>query len=299
MVNVAFIVNGSCKLSLLAKETITDACQSELLNTIIETTKNAGHASELAIKLAQSHQVIIAVGGDGTCNEVVNGILSSGHEEVVFGIIPNGTGNDFHRMLGTFDRKLFVVALEQFASEKIDLCHIQMDSVSRYALNIAGAGFDGHVVQTLQRQRSKGLGGKISYAIAIVRSFFVYKKPTVTIESDEFNYSGKMLMVAICNGSTFGHGIVINPMAKINDGLLNVTFLADVSLMDYVKNLSKLKRGEKISHSKIHYFETTQLSVQINANTMYVETDGEVVSEGDVQFKIVPNALSILSTNYI
>lgn len=69
--------------------------------------------------------------------------------------------------------------------------------------------------------------------------------------------------------------------------------------MDYLKNLSKLKRGEKINHPKINYFKTTQLSVQVNKNSLVVETDGEVVSLGDVQFKIVTNALSILSTNYI
>ena len=297
MINVAFIVNGSRKESTLVNETIAVAKTSEKLDVSVHRTQYVGHATELAQELTPSNDILVAVGGDGTCNEVVNGIQKS-KSEAVFGIVPNGTGNDFHRMLGKFDVAQFILGLEEVKSKQIDLCEIKSKSNSRFALNIAGAGFDGHVVKLLNTQRSKGMGGKLSYSFAIVRAFLVYKKPTVEIICEEFTYSGKTLLIAACNGTTFCHGLVINPTAKLDDGLLCVTFLANVSLMDYVRNLSKLKKGKVIDHPRIHYFETEQLSIQVKSNALHSEVDGELAYEGDISLKIIPNALNLLNPNY-
>ena len=103
-----------------------------------------------------------------------------------------------------------------------------------------------------------------------------------------------MMMTAVCNGTTFGHGMIVSPNAKLNDGKLNITLLGEVSLKDYVKNISRLKKGILIKHPEVHYFETMELMVSLKKGEMYLETDGEIVGQGDVRFQVLPNGLNIL-----
>ncbi|MCO4814227.1 MAG: diacylglycerol kinase family lipid kinase [Flavobacteriales bacterium] len=294
---VVFILNGSKKISNAAKITIDKANDQASLNCFIVKTESEKHAIDLGKEYADKGvDFIIAVGGDGTCNEVVNGIQkSTNREKVIFGIIPNGSGNDFHRMLGRFSPENFISALIDQNSQRIDLIKIESNDKIIYSLNIAGVGFDGFVVNKLnQLRKNTFLKGKMAYAYSILRAFFSYKKPDVVLSSNDYNYSGKMMMIAVCNGTTFGHGMIVSPNAKLNDGKLNITLLGEVSLKDYVKNISRLKKGILIDHPEVHYFETMELMVSLKKGEMYLETDGEIVGQGDVRFQVLPNGLNIL-----
>ena len=298
---VVFILNGSKKLSAVAKKTIDKANEHASLNCFISKTESAKHAIDLGKEYADKGvDFIIAVGGDGTCNEVVNGIQkSTNREKVIFGIIPNGSGNDFHRMLGRFSPEKFIDALINQNSQRIDLIKIESNDKIIYSLNIAGVGFDGFVVNKLnQLRKNTFLKGKMAYAYSILRAFFSYKKPDVVLSSNDYNYSGKMMMTAVCNGTTFGHGMIVSPNAKLNDGKLNITLLGEVSLKDYVKNISRLKKGNLIKHPEVHYFETKELTITIKSGEMYLETDGEIIGQGDVRFQVLPNGLNILLPDY-
>ena len=222
--HVVFIVNGSRRLNESMRDVMDRAALLEGITVEIKYTEESKHATVIAREMANSgSEFIIAVGGDGTCNEVINGIMSASNRNVVFGILPNGTGNDFHRMLGNYDSDIFLEGLQNGQSREIDLCEITQNGNKTHALNIAGIGFDGHVIKLLTRQRKKwNMKGKFSYATAIARAFFSYTKPTVRIVSGEFSYEGKMLLLAVCNGSTFGHGLQIQPGALFDDGLLSI-----------------------------------------------------------------------------
>lgn len=298
---VVFILNGSKKLSNDAKATIDRTNEQSSLNCFIVKTESAKHAISISKEYADKGvNFIIAVGGDGTCNEVVNGIQkSTNREKVIFGIIPNGSGNDFHRMLGRFSPENFISALIDQNYQRIDLIKIESNDKIIYSLNIAGVGFDGFVVNKLnQLRKNTFLKGKMAYAYSILRAFFSYKKPDVVLSCNDYNYSGKMMMTAVCNGTTFGHGMIVSPNAKLNDGKLNITLLGEVSLKDYVKNISRLKKGILIKHPEVHYFETKELTITIKSGEMYLETDGEIIGQGDVRFQVLPNGLNILLPDY-
>ena len=295
--HIVFIVNGSRKLKASVSSVMDGLKSDPGLSVEILTTKYEKHATELAKKKAdEGCELLIAVGGDGTCNEVVNGIMQASTNAVRFGILPNGTGNDFHKALGEFNPEKFRQAVLNGVSSPIDIIELNGKNGQSYSLNIAGAGFDGYVVNLLDRQREKWkLHGKSSYALAIVRAFLSYRKPVINFKSEEFNYVGKALMVVMCNGKMFGHGLVIHPEAEIDDGQLGVTLLGDVSLFDYVRHLSDLKKGRIIQHEKIHYFPTKEVHISAD-RPLFVETDGEVAGETPLTIRIVPAAINFLQS---
>lgn len=291
---IVFILNGSRPLKqehqlLLANLRDLDAFEIEIL-----TTSAPGDAVLFARDVASSAWCIVAVGGDGTYHEVVNGIVQSG-ASVLFSCIPNGTGNDYQRMLGGFNANRWLEALKIGTERKVDLIEIEHGDQKHYALNIAGCGFDGYVVRLLTKQREKWkIPGKLSYATAIARAFFTYRKSYVKIVSNEFQHEGKALMVAACKGSTFGYGLVLAPDAKLDSGVLEMVVLGKVSLLDYVRNLKRLKRGQKIKHPEAHYFQAKEMEVKASGSVLSCEADGELIGEGSLVFRVLPSRLRLL-----
>ena len=138
------------------------------------------------------------------------------------------------------------------------------------------------------------IGGKLSYALAILRSFFSYSRPMVEIESKEFMYNGECLLVAACNGSTFGHGLVIHPEAKLDSGTIGITLMGKVTLMDYIKYLSKLKKGHQIVHPEVHYFQTNQITIKAPNESFFSQADGELLSNKSITIEVIPKGLNFL-----
>jgi diacylglycerol kinase family enzyme len=153
------------------------------------------------------------------------------------------------------------------------------------------------VVSLLNRQREKWkMTGKISYASAILRAFFSYRKPEIEIRADDFTWRGKALMCVACKGSTFGHGLIIAPDARLDSGMLHCVLLGKVSLMDYVRNLSRLKKGQKIEHPEAHYFQTKSLLIELHSGILRQESDGELGGTGSFRFSVEPGRLKLLQT---
>ncbi len=296
---VALIINGSRKLNRNSALTVDLIVNDAFFDVQILKSSKPKEAIHFAQKACdEGFQYIISVGGDGTCNEVVNGIqLSARKNEVVFGIIPNGTGNDFHKILGVFNPQKFIESLKNRISKPIDLIHLESNKTSYFALNIAGIGFDGHVVETLESFRKTiRLKGKVAYALAILKSFATFRKADVEIKSLENNYSGKMLLMAVCNGKAFGHGLYIHPNAEIEDGKLSITLLGNVSFSDYIKNLGKLKQGKEITHPEVTYFETESISIKVLDRQLFTEVDGENIGAEDFTFSVLKGGLKLLWT---
>ena len=296
MVRVAFIINGSKKLKVQVQE-ILKLCEG---HAEIEATQFQTKKSKEAIEMAKSYSnqnfdVIVSIGGDGTMNEVLNGILNSNNEiKPVLAILPNGTGNYFVKSakmkFKTFD---FLNAILEKRSTPIDIGKINTMGKIHYFLNIADVGFGGKVVEILNKQR-KFLEGKTSYSIAILRTFFGFRKPTLSIKTDDLQFQGKILMVAICNGSVFGNGLTINPYAKINDGILNITYLGNVTIIDYIMNLRNLKKGLPIQHPEVHYLETKSIEIKLIKGKAFSEMDGEYFDAGDQVISIVKERIRML-----
>lgn len=292
---IAFIINGARKLSLEVKLTIRNCENHSALETQTFITKAPKEAISFARQACfDSFDSIIAVGGDGTVNEVVNGIIESKITSITLGILPNGTGNDFVRGTGLLLKQdHFIKALIANETRPVDIAKIEFHKGIRYFINIADVGFGGKVVQILNKQRQL-IGGKASYAVAILRAFAGYRRPILKIETPNFNFQGSVLMVAICNGTIFADGLTINPFAKINDGKLNITLLGKVSLLDYIKNLKNLKTGKVIDHPEAIYFETEKITITVIHGTAVSEIDGESLPSGNLSISVLPNTISLL-----
>lgn len=257
-------------------------------------TAFSGQATELAVQSVKDGcSLIIAIGGDGTVHEIVNGLKQVGQDIPIL-ILPNGTANDLIRGLEIEWTKENVLnsVLKQNA-EYIDLIKISQGERIKWCVNIADIGFGGQVVQLLHRQR-RFLGGSLSYVIAIVRSFFTYKKPEMIVSSDEKKYRGQVLLIAACNGPMFGDGLYIAPKARTNDQLMHVTLLGRINFIDYLMNISRLKRKKEILHKEAHYFSTKRLEIQIVKGKAFTEADGELIGEGNVVFELEENALKLV-----
>lgn len=292
---IAFIINGARKLSIQVKHTITQCENHNSLESHSFITKGPKEAVAFAKQAClNSFDVVIAVGGDGTVNEVVNGIMEGESTTVTLGILPNGTGNDFVRgtnLLLNYDS--FIDAVIANETRPVDVAKIESSIGICYSINITDVGFGGKVVQILDKQR-RFLGGKTSYALAILKAFIGYRRPVLKIKTPDFSFEGSVLMVAVCNGTIFGDGLIINPFAKINDGKLNITLLGKVSLLDYIKNLKNLKSGKVINHREALYFETEKIEISIVDGTAVAEVDGEYLASGNLIISVIPARISLL-----
>lgn len=295
MKRVAFIVNGNKKLTKSAQLCLIDCLASPIFESHVFHTTGPSTAVDISKKCAKdAFDVVIAVGGDGTANEVLNGLFQAHEKLPVFGLLPSGTGNDFVRSLDHgHDFYNLRTYIENETYSPLDVIEIETTQQKWYALNIVDIGFGGKVIQLLNQQR-KLIGGKISYSLAILRTFSRYKAPTLKIETQQLEFSGKTFMLACCNGHTFGNGLCIHPSAKLNSGKLHLTLLGNISLKDYLLNLSKLKKKQHIQHPEVHYFEAEKLSISILSGNAFAEMDGEVVPDSILQLTCIANQLRFL-----
>ena len=294
--SIAFITNGARRLNLNIQRIIDQCIDNPSFQVHIIKTTQAKEASDLARKFSdEGIDLIVAVGGDGTVNEVMNGMMRA-NQKPLLAIIPNGTGNDFYR--SAFNNSThgdFLSALKNPKLISVDVGKVQSALGKQYFLNIADVGFGAAVVEILNKQR-KHLGGKASYALAILRTFLGFKTPHLSIQSASYSYTGPVFMVAFCNGDMFGDGLYIHPGAKVNDGVLNITLLKKIGLMDYVRNLKNLKTGKRINHPEAFYFTENELRIQVSKGKAVTETDGEHLPTADINVSIIPSALQLLVT---
>lgn len=295
MIKVAIIINAYRKQSEQVNKLLQKCIKSVEMDTIVYKTQGQKDAINFAIECCENKMdVIIAVGGDGTVNEIINGMMQAQTHLPKLAVIPNGTGNDFVRSMGlTCKLENLHEAILNNCYTQVDVGQIDYEDKKRYFINIGDVGFGGKVVEVLDKQRNY-MGGKASYAMAILRSFIGYRRPVLQIVGENFHYEGVVLLAAFCNGSIFGDGIVINPFAKMNDGKLSITLFGKVSLMDYVKNLKALKQGKPINHPEASYFESSYLEIKIISGKAVTETDGEYLACGTLKVSLAPTKMDVL-----
>jgi len=253
-----------------------------------------GELTELAREAAGRADLLVAVGGDGTVNEIANGIAGL---DVELAVIPRGTGWDFVRTYGIprrFDGAV-KVALGGRPRE-VDLGRARYrgwDGAEResWFANIASAGMSGAVAKRTN-ESSKALGGKISYLWATLTVFARWRNDEVRVTVDGERRSGRMHDVVVANGRYFGGGMMICPDAEPDDGLLDVLLIGDLSKRDLLLTLPKTYRGRHLPHPKAELLRGKAVEVDA-AEPLPVELDGEQPGTTPVQFDVVPQALRL------
>jgi diacylglycerol kinase (ATP) len=255
-----------------------------------------GHLTELARRAARDDAtLVVAVGGDGTVNEVANGL--TGEEGVELAVIPRGTGVDFVRTFAIptrFDDAVLIA--REGTPRRIDLGRALYRSWAgedevRYFANIASAGMSGAIAKRTN-ESSKVLGGKASYLLATLSVFARWQNTEVRVSVGDEIRDGRMHDVVVANGRYFGGGMMICPDAKPDDGELDVLLIGDITKRDLVLTMPKIYRGTHLPHPRAELLRGPFASVDA-AQPLPVELDGEQPGTTPVRFEVAPGALAL------
>jgi len=248
-----------------------------------------GHLTELARDAAGRFDLLVLVGGDGTLNEVVNGVVGLDTE---LAILPAGTGQDFGRTYEIprrFDDAVRVALAGEVAT--IDLGRACYAGGERYFANVGSVGMSGAVAHRANSM-SKALGGRTTFYYALVREFVSWQNAEVVVAFDGGERRGPMHDVIVANGQWHGGGMKLAPDARPDDGLLDVILIGDVTKLDFVTTSPKLYSGRYVNHPRVEVLRTAFVTVDA-AEPLPLELEGEQVGTTPARFEVLPRALRV------
>ncbi len=240
---------------------------------ILEYTKNTTDATKLAKKYKNKAKIIYSVGGDGTLNEVVNGMIGG---SAILGVIPGGSGNDFYKTIKNFNKPL-----------EIDLGEVN----KRYFINVASVGIDAEIAKNANYLKNKHINFKQIYNLSILYTFFRYKMASLSINNAEFK---KYTLLTACNGIYYGDGFKISPHSKLNDDILDVYTIKKVNKLKIIRALLKLLKGE---HDELDYVKHLKVnSVKVKSKSVIpCNFDGEIFFDKNFEFKVSRHRITVLN----
>jgi diacylglycerol kinase (ATP) len=264
----------------------------------IVMTVAAGDAARLAGRAAvEGYERLIVAGGDGTLNEVLNGVASveGALARTTFGLVPLGTGNDFAGALGLpEDVEEAVGILLRGRTIEADLGLLN----ERYFVNVSAGGFIAEVSDAVNPQL-KSLAGKLAYLIGGAQVLMEYEPVGVSLRA--LAEDGRVVtresgaqMFAVCNSRLVGGGRLIAPHALIDDGLLDVCFVEAMPTLEFVGLLGSVSGGDHIEDERVSYFRARELDLKFD-RTVKVNTDGEVLEAGECRYRVLPRAARFLA----
>ncbi len=274
----------------------------------VALTKGPGDGREIAKRfIASGRRYIIACGGDGTINEVANGILESG-EDVTLGIMPAGTGGDFRRSIGMSSTpREAAKQLKEGLTKLIDVGKVSFTApdgspAERYFLNVSSFGLSASINDRVKKKGgfawipSETVRGKTKFALSTLQEVFdpEFKLVNVSIDGNAES-SLATLNFCVCNARYFGGGMRIAPDALIDDGSLDLVNIGDLTTLRILLNGYKLYSGSHIDLPEVRSTLVQRIEVSpVNAEEVIeIETDGEIPGRLPAVFQIIPKALRL------
>ena len=288
-----FIVNpiagNGFAMSIVPK--LEDMIQKHNVDADIVFTERSGHATELSEQyFKRGFRYIIAVGGDGTFNEMARPLID--RKDVTTGIIPAGTGNDFIQILG-FPNRFSDNDWDIFFNRKV----ITMDAGSvngMIFLNGMGLGFDAQVAAENYTEPGKvKRGGKHKYIWHIVKTLLFFKEKKMTVITDAGRHETDCFINTIAIGRRFAGGFYLTPKAIANDGLLDVCMIKKLSLPERFSILLKVPEGKHTADKRVNYYQTKGINLEF-AEVVPFHVDGELNFSSKFEVTILPAALKII-----
>lgn len=253
-------------------------------------------------KLKEGYSKIIVVGGDGTMNEVINGVFAQ-HQihttEVMLGMISVGTGNDWAKMFNIptdYEAAIQTIKLQKTFIQDAGLVTYVKNGKEwkRYFINIAGMGFGARVVERSNRMKDKGKSGPMLYFYNIFYSLIRYRALRAAIHIDGETYDRRIFSMNVGIGKYNGGGMIQVPHAIADDGLYSITLIKKMGKLNVLANIKRLYNGTIVNHSKVETYMAR--SVQVGGSTrLQVETDGETLGHGPMSFQIIPRSIRVIS----
>ena len=250
----------------------------------IKYTEYMGHGAEIAKKYHAKNNVVVAVGGDGTINEIAKEIAGT---EAVLGIIPQGSGNGLARHLNwDLDPKKAITQMNAAEVRAIDTAELN----GHFFVSIAGIGFDSLIAEKFAHSKNRGFMG---YASLSTKEFFKYQEQEYDLLIDGQKFKRKAAMISIANSNQFGYNTKISPLASLCDGLLDVCILRKPKLGEVPKVLSKVWRAKAHKSNLIEIIRGKKVKISPNDHE-YANVDGESINVGkEIEIIIKPRNLKI------
>ena len=291
-------------------DTITQAVRNALGDCSHAFTERPMHATELTRKaLGDACDLVVAVGGDGTINEVVNGFFAETRPGeppaplrpgAALGVIPRGTGGDLRRTIGLDGDVFRSAARLKGEARAIDVGRVDYQDdgggpASRYFINVAEVGVGARVVE-LANASSKVLGGKLTFKLASMRALLGWRDLAIRAFFDGGPAEELSITTfAIANGRYFGGGMMVAPDARLDDGLFHVTIWSNFTLADFILKSGAMYDG---SHTKLEGTSTRSARTirlePVSAAPVGIEVDGERIGQLPATFSVLPGALRLV-----
>ncbi len=239
--------------------------------------------SEKAVR--EGCHLVVAVGGDGTISEVVNGIRQS---NVVMGVIPAGSGNDFARSLSIpMDFKGALDCVFKGRTRRVDI-----GTVNGYFFsNVASVGFDAQVVMETENIK-KYIRGPLAYPLGVIKALIRYKPFDIELETEDRKIKKQAVLVAVANGMYYGGGMKIAPGAVLDDGLFDVCLVEDMSKLKIMRLFPLIYSGRHLMRPETEYFRARE--VRIKCQNGHINTDGGIIGRCPADLSMQPQCMSII-----
>ncbi len=260
----------------IVRKAIEEVCNAKQMDYLIEQNSEEESTEDILAKYHDSKNVIIAIGGDGTINRVLNGIAGTPN---VLGYIPYGTGNDFYRT----NKELLTEEIN-----KIDLVRIN----EKYFINIACFGIDADIANNSDIVHSSWIPKKQRYNMSLLYHFLKYKAKKMQVDINNDTTSDEFTTIAVCNARYYGGGYKISPHSSLTDGLLEVYLVTKTTKPKMAKVILSMKDGSHEKSPIVRRIQTDKLTItadrQISANI-----DGEELTSDRFDIEIIPEGIEV------
>lgn len=233
---------------------IKDFCVKKNMEFEVEINNEDNSTEDIVKKYKKCGYTIVAVGGDGMINRVLNALVGTNN---TLGFIPCGTGNDFYR------------SVSKEMKNEIEECDV-IKINDRYFINVACFGIDADVANNKGLIKSKIIPKSQRYNVSVINSFLKYEHRHFILKINNEEIEGDFATVAVCNGGYYGSGYNISPNFKLNNGLIDVYAVEDDNKFNIMKMILSMKKGKHEKYKKVHKFQTNRLTIisnkEINSN---------------------------------
>jgi diacylglycerol kinase (ATP) len=275
--------------------------QSNLSFSLVNT-EHPGHGIELTRQaINEGFQVVVAAGGDGTVNEVVNGLMESRQEGAAvppLGVLCVGRGNDFAGSMGIpEDLPGGVLALTSGFTRTVDVGRVAGGNYpqGRYFANCVGVGFD--AITTIEVHKLPRWGGYLAFMAAVLKTVFLYNKaPLARIEYDGNVITQRSLLISIMNGRRLGGGFIMAPSSLPDDGVFDLCIAEQMSSFAVIKMIPHFTRGDQATQPTIKTGQAARISITAQDGPLPAQTDGEIicVDGSHLEVEVLPRQLEII-----
>ncbi|SET71951.1 lipid kinase, YegS/Rv2252/BmrU family [Natronincola peptidivorans] len=275
--------NKGAKILPIIKEVLD---KRKVAYELIETTK-AGEAEKIAKEaVSKKHAVIVAVGGDGTIHEVLNGMIGSNK---ALGIIPAGTGNDLSRTLKLPENPESALELIlEGKTKKIDLGKIG----EKHFINFASVGLDA-VIASEANNIKRWIAGKGAYILAALKGISTFKSRKVQFVIDDKIMLEEVMMITVCNGVFYGGGMKVAPEADLEDGLFDVYVIKAMNKLKLLLLFPTIYMGKHVKYQEVSFYRAKTVTI-FSDKQIQINADGEIIENKPLVFEILHRSLEII-----